>query len=309
MSSEQQKLTLVILAAGLGTRFGGDKQLTVISGLDCTIMELNILDAIKAGVTHVVFVISQKIKLEVETDILPRLPKNLDIKIAIQDIKNVPQSFKHLTIQRKKPWGTGHALLMAKPYVSGKAIVITADDYYGASAYQLLADALLNDNSSLTSNWSLIGYPILDTLSEEGGVNRGICQVNDQNHLKKVVEFLDIRIKNDKLTGLNGNKVRVNIPKNSLVSMTIWGFDMSLFEYLESGFLRFLSMHDSAVEKEYYLPDQIQNAIEKDQKKTLVLRTNESWLGMTYRSELISVTKKLNQIFKGSSKPCCQSNK
>jgi len=309
MSTEQDNLTLVILAAGLGTRFGGSKQLAQIEGLDRTIMELSISDAVQAGITHLVLVINQNIKTEIQTDILPRLPKSLDVKFAIQDINDIPQKFKHLSIERKKPWGTGHALLAAKPYVSGKAIVITADDYYGKSAYQLLAKELLTKMQESNSKWSLVGYPILDTLSEHGGVNRGICQVDELNHLKQVNEFLEITFQDNKLSGINSAQLRETISTDSLASMTIWGFDDTLFDYLEHGFVEFLSKYDSAVQKEYYLPDQIQKAIDTEQKKITVLRANESWLGMTYRSELNDITKKLNQIFKGSSIDSCQSNK
>jgi len=309
MSIEQNKLTLVILAAGLGTRFGGAKQLAQIEGLNRTIMELSISDAVLAGVTHLVLVINQNIKSEIEQDILPRLPQSLNVKLAIQDINNIPNKFKHLVSDRIKPWGTGHALLAAKPFVSGKAIVITADDYYGKSAYQLLANELLNKHNVKTSQWSLVGYPILDTLSEHGGVNRGICQVDDNNHLQQVNEFLEITYQDKYLSGLNSIKEREAIPTDSFASMTIWGFDDALFDYLERGFEAFLSKYDSAVQKEYYLPDQIQKAIDTENKKVTVLRANESWLGMTYRSELIDITKKLNQIFKGSSIESCQSNK
>jgi len=187
--------------------------------------------------------------------------------------------------------------------------VITADDYYGESAYKLLAKELLTQNKKNTSQWSLVGYPILDTLSEHGGVNRGICQVNEQNHLKQVIEFLEITYQENKLSGLNNDQVRESISADSLASMTIWGFDDSLFDHLERGFVEFLSKYDSAVEKEYYLPDQIQKVIDTEQKQVTVLRANEPWLGMTYRSELNDITKKLNQIFKGSSIERCQSNK
>jgi UTP-glucose-1-phosphate uridylyltransferase len=299
----------VILAAGLGTRFGGAKQLAKIIGLDRTIMELSISDAVEAGITHLVLVVNQNIKTEIETDILPRLPKSLNVKLAIQDSKNIPQHFKHFSFTRKKPWGTGHALLAAKPFVYGKAIVITADDYYGKSAYKLLTQELLREKPNNTSQWSLVGYPILDTLSEHGGVNRGICQLDEQSNLKQVVEFLEITYHESKLSGLNNRQVRQSIAIDSLASMTIWGFDDTLFDYLEQGFVEFLSKYDSAVEKEYYLPDQIQKAIDTEQKKVTVLRANESWLGMTYRSELNDITKKLNQIFKGSSIDSCQSNK
>ena len=309
MSTKQEKLTLVILAAGLGTRFGGSKQLAEIVGLDRTIMELSICDAVKAGITHLVLVINENIKTEIEQDVLPRLPTGLNVKLAIQDRKNIPLDFKNLAVERIKPWGTGHALLSAKPYVSGKAIVITADDYYGKSAYQLLANELLADRPNNNSQWSLVGYPILDTLSEHGSVNRGICQVDENKHLQQVNEFLEITYQENKLSGLNHTQVREAISTESLASMTIWGFDETLFDYLERGFVEFLSKYDSAVQKEYYLPDQIQKAIDTEQKKVTVLRANESWLGMTYRSELTDITKKLNQIFKGGSIDSCQSNK
>ena len=294
----QQDLTLIILAAGLGSRFGVTqpaekvKQLTPIVGLNRTIMELSIFDAVKAGVTKLVLVINQQIKVQVEADILPRLPPKLMVALAIQDTNDVPVEFKHLAKNRQKPWGTGHALLAAKPFVSGKAIVITADDYYGASAYQLMVKALQGDH------WCLLGYPIVETLSAEGGVNRGICQIDQQSHLTRVVEWLAIQYQGGQLTGLNKNQQREAIATDSLVSMTIWGFDRRLFDYLARGFVEFLSSNDSVVEKEYYLPDQIQQAIDTEQLKVKVLVADDRWLGMTYRSELADVTKQLNAVFR-----------
>lgn len=305
MTNKPQNLTLVILAAGLGSRFGSAKQLMPIAGLGRTIMELSIIDAVKAGVTQVVLVINPQIKAQVEEVILPRLPTHLTVHLAIQDIHDVPVEFKHLAQSRLKPWGTGHALLAAKPFVLGKAMVITADDYYGASAFSLLANALLTNH---LEHWCMLAYPVMNTLSEQGGVNRGICQIDANHHLKQVIEYLDIQYHHKTLTGLDCFGQRKPIATDSLVSMTLWGFDETLFDYLARGFCTFLSADDSVVEKEYYLPDQIQNAIETEHKKVTVLRAKEPWLGMTYRSELNDVTKQLNQIFKGSNSFCCESN-
>ncbi|MFT4925809.1 MAG: hypothetical protein ACI8WB_001904 [Phenylobacterium sp.] len=303
MTIKPQPLTLVVLAGGLGTRFGGAKQLTTIAGLDRTIMELSISDAVKAGVTAVVLVINPQIKSQVEAQILPRLPSHLTVHLAVQEIGNVPMQFKHLAKDRRKPWGTGHALLAARPFVSGKAMVITADDYYGASAYQLLANELRSDKPASEAHWSMVGYPIMDTLSAQGGVNRGICQLDKYSDLQQVVEYLDIQHQplhlplpqHSRLTGINPQGQRETIAADSLVSMTLWGFDQRLFDYLALGFAEFLSVDDSVVEKEYYLPDQIQNAIDTQQIKVSVLRANEPWLGMTYRSELNEVTEQLNK--------------
>ncbi|TVU83860.1 hypothetical protein FQP85_08795 [Pseudoalteromonas neustonica] len=290
---KKHHLSLVVLAGGLGTRFGGNKQIAEIAGLGCTIMELSIADAVAAGVTQVVLVINQAVRSEIEQVILPRLPMGIDVVLVEQRIDLVPEQFQLLAQQRSKPWGTGHALLCAKDHVHNPAIVITADDYYGASSFLLLAEHFKN----LTS-WAMVGYPIIDTLSDQGGVNRGVCQVKN-NQLIDVVEYLNIQHENGQIMGDNPQELREEIAVDALASMSFWAITPTFFDRLEAGFDEFLQKYDNGVRMEYYLPDQVQQAITSNQQIVTIYTAKESWYGVTYKSELQDVTGKLYELRHG----------
>ncbi len=287
----QRSLTLIVLAGGLGSRFGGNKQIAEIPKLGCTIMELSIQDAVKAGVSQVVIIINKKIRAEFEATILPRLPKSLEVNLVDQEINSVPSEFQQLADARQKPWGTGHALLCAKPYVNNPAIVITADDYYGESSF-----AIISEHFKQHSNWAMVGYPIKDTLSEEGGVNRGVCSVDSHQHLTDVVEYLDIKLENNVLKGNNPQGERLEIADEALGSMSFWGITPSIFNYLEKGFVEFLENTDNGVIKEYYLPNQIQLAVKNNRQVVTVYTAQEPWYGVTYKAELDAIADTLYQI-------------
>lgn len=263
------------------------------AGLGCTIMELSIADAVAAGVTQVVLVINQAVRSEIEQVILPRLPTGIDVVLVEQRIDLVPEQFQLLAQQRSKPWGTGHALLCAKDHVHNPAIVITADDYYGASSFLLLAEHFKN----LTS-WAMVGYPIIDTLSDQGGVNRGVCQVKN-NQLIDVVEYLNIQHENGQIMGDNPQGLREKIAVDALASMSFWAITPTFFDRLEAGFDEFLQKYDNGVRMEYYLPDQVQQAITSNQQIVTIYTAKESWYGVTYKSELQDVTGKLYELRHG----------
>ncbi|MGO2012246.1 MAG: nucleotidyltransferase family protein [Pseudoalteromonas sp.] len=287
------KLSLVVLAGGLGSRFGGNKQIAEIPGLGFTIMELSITDAYKAGVTQVVLVINQAVRAEIEQTILPRLPANLEVTLVEQRIADVPAEFSYLVAERAKPWGTGHALLSAKTQINNPFIVITADDYYGASSFKLLSEHFKKH-----SNWAMVGYPILDTLSLQGGVNRGVCQI-ENNLLVDVVEYLAIQNENGIIIGDSPTSSRKVISQRALGSMSFWGLTPKFFELLTTGFNEFLQKYDTAAKEEYYLPNQIQYAIKNNNQSVTVYTAQEPWYGVTYRSELQEVASKLYELRHG----------
>jgi dTDP-glucose pyrophosphorylase len=276
--------SLVILAGGLGSRFGGNKQLALLPGLNKTILELSIQDAFEAGIKHIVLVINQAIKYDVEQYILPRLDPELIVDLAIQSIDDVPDNYKKKALKRKKPWGTGHALLAAKPYVKSHFIVITADDYYGKSAFNTL---LLDWRKDQT--WRLLGYPLKSTLTEQGGVNRGICQLQG-NKLKSITEVLNIdtTFKGQTLTG-----EAIYLSGNEYTSMTIWTLDYGIFSQLERSFISFLDKNDSAIIGELFLPDQIQYLIDHNDQVVNLFAAKDCWLGVTYNNDLSKVAKQL----------------
>ncbi|MCG7534463.1 NTP transferase domain-containing protein [Pseudoalteromonas sp. OOF1S-7] len=287
--------TLVILAAGLGTRFGGNKQIAQLPDFNCTIMELSIQDAYAAGVRHLVLVINRQVRPLIEQQTLPRLPTALQVDLVEQAVDNLPSRFASKALSREKPWGTGHALLCAKPYIPGAAIVITADDYYGPGAYVQLvrhfADAGQND-------MAIVGYPLAQTLSQQGGVNRGICQTQD-DYLLEVVEYLDIQQDSTALSGVAPDGKRVNLSGTALASMTCWGVTQTLLKQLEIEFSQFLESYDSDVKSEYYLPDCIQSCIQQALFQIRVYSACDRWFGITYKEELKSVSGLLYELRHG----------
>ncbi|KAF7772277.1 hypothetical protein PCIT_a2320 [Pseudoalteromonas citrea] len=287
---------LVILAGGLGSRFGGNKQIAEIPGLECSIMELSIQDAHNAGVMEVVLVINSAIKSTVETRIIPRLPQRLTIHLVEQTIFDVPTKHLDKAKARVKPWGTGHALLAARDYITRPAIVITADDYYGPNAYVQLVTHFV-ETATDEHHMAMVGYPIKRTLSEQGGVNRGLCQL-DGDSLVSVKECLNIKIEKEQLLGeCAGETILIN--ENTLASMTFWGITPKLMTYLNHDFSRFLDSYDNVVKKECYLPDCIQACISLNEIHVTVYSAIDDWYGITFKEELDSVAGKLNELRHG----------
>ncbi|MEC4090412.1 NTP transferase domain-containing protein [Pseudoalteromonas rubra] len=292
---QRRSPTLVVLAAGLGTRFGGNKQIAILPDFNCTIMELSIQDAYAAGVRHVVLVINHQVRPLIEQQILPRLPDGLQVDLIEQALDNVPPRFVGNALLREKPWGTGHALLCAKSAIPGDAIVITADDYYGPSAYKQLVGHFAEPAQE---DMAIVGYPLGHTLSQQGGVNRGICQTH-KGRLLEVVEYLDIQHNNEVLSGVAPDGKRAALPETALASMTCWGITQTLLTQLEIGFSLFLENYDSDVKSEYYLPDCIQSCIQQGLLQVRVHSASDRWFGITYKEELKSVSGLLYELRHG----------
>ncbi|WP_234398767.1 NTP transferase domain-containing protein [Pseudoalteromonas sp. T1lg88] len=275
-------ISLVVLAGGLGSRFGGAKQIAPLPGVNRTIMELSIEDAYHAGIRHLVLVINAAVRAYIEQEILPKLPADLEVTLVEQRLEDVPAEYAQRAAQRQKPWGTGHALLCAKEAVIDKAIVITADDYYGSLAYKQLVQHFKHSD-----NWACVAYPLQQTLSEQGGVNRGICALNELQQLVRVDEVLNIQYQEDgTLVGLNDKGQARTLASDALASMTFWGIDKRLFTILAENFADFLGHHDKGNAKEYYLPDQIQYGIDQHLAVVEVYAAKQAWMGMTYKDEL-----------------------
>lgn len=279
-------VSLVILAGGLGRRFGGNKQLAEVPGIGKTLLELSIQDAFDAGIRHLVLVVNAAIKETVEAHILPRLNPNLSVDLATQSISDVPPHYQQKSSVREKPWGTGHALLAAKSFVKPHFVVITADDYYGKLAFSTLLNDWQNNGC-----WRLLGYPLVSTLTSQGGVNRGICELNG-TLLNKITEVLNID------ADLNGETLsgdKVSLSPEVYASMTIWALSYKIFTQLEDGFIDFLKEHDSAINGEFFLPDQIQYLIAEHGQIVELLPAKDLWLGVTYSDDLHHVAAQLSE--------------
>lgn len=291
MSTAPSSISLIILAAGLGSRFGGNKQLAEIPQLNRTIFELSIYDAYQAGIRHLVLVINEQILEVIQQQILPRIPKKMTVDLAIQTIEDLPVQYLNYGQTRTKPWGTGHALLAAKDIIRDKAIVITADDYYGKQAYTDLCQ-----QAAKSDDWAMLAYPLKQTLSSIGGVNRGICQLDNNGYLASIFEVLNISQQKDHYIGFSNNEA-MSLSPSMLVSMTIWLVDKRFFPLLEHNFTQFLANYQPENQSEYFLPDQIQAAINQKLAKMNVLTAQDNWLGVTYKDEFIKVSHQLRDIF------------
>lgn len=266
-------LTLVVLAAGMGSRFGGLKQLQPVGENGEFILDYSVSDAVNAGFNKVVYIIKKEHEEDFRTTIGKRTEKIIKTEYAYQDINDLPEGFS-VPEGREKPWGTGHALLCAKDKVNTPFAVINADDYYGTNSMKIVADALKEDVPAC-----MVGFKLGNTLSENGTVSRGVCEVKD-GYLAKVTEH----------TALDKNS---GIPLDTLVSMNMWGLQPSIFDELEKGFVEFLKNNDNPLKGEYFLPGLVDSMISRDMLEVKMLTTDDKWYGMTYKEELEMVKQAL----------------
>ncbi len=284
--------TLVILAAGLGSRFGGNKQLAEFGERKLTLMEYNIINAVRAGFNDVVFVIRPQLEDVFKDKILPRLPKKISYKLIFQNLKTLPQGCK-VTTDRTKPLGTAHAVWCCHKVIKSSFAVINADDYYGAQAF----DLLLRESTHNPNHHLMVAYHIQNTLSDFGGVNRGLCQLTESNTLISIKECEDISKSADKITGkMASQESRISINENSLISMNCWFFTPDIFDELAKEMHLILNSSNSHT-KECYLPDVVMKQIQLKNKQVTVLSTIEHWFGLTYPEDTALVDKKITAIF------------
>ena len=278
------KTTLLIMAAGIGSRFGTEiKQLEPVDASNHIIMDYSIHDAIEAGFNHVVFIIRKDIEKEFKEVIGDRIAKicekhNVTVDYAFQDINNIPGS---LPEGRTKPWGTGQAVLAAKSVINTPFIVINADDYYGKEGLKTVHDYLVNGGKSCVA-----GFVLKNTLSDNGGVTRGICKMDEDGNLTEVVET-----KNIVKTANGAEADGAVIDTDSLVSMNMWGLTPDFLEVLEEGFKEFFEKEvpGNPLKAEYLIPTFIGELLAEDKMSVKVLRSDDTWYGMTYHEDVISV--------------------
>ena len=290
--------TLVIMAAGLGSRFGsGIKQLEPFGPNGEIIMDYSIYDALAAGFNKIVFIIRRSLEKDFKEVIGNRIEKIANVVYAYQELDDLPAGFT-VPEGRTKPWGTGQAILCCKDIVDEPFIVINADDYYGKEAFVKLHDYLINPAPvSEALNFCMAGFILGNTLSDNGSVTRGICHVNSKKHLLGVKETHDI-YKTENGAGVpNGTGGFTPIDPKSIVSMNMWGFTPELFDILEKGFSNFLSdITRDGLKAEYLIPTVVDALIKNGTAQVTMLETNDKWFGVTYREDKENVVKSLRKL-------------
>ncbi len=287
------KPTLVILAAGVGSRYGGLKQLDTFSDQGDTILDFSIYDAIQAGFGKVVFIIRKSIEEDFKAFFNPKLEGKIDVEYVFQETDSIPERFKENN--REKPWGTGHALLMAKDAVTENFAVINADDFYGREAFEGIAEALRNTDKNSTS-FNMMGYVLKNTISDYGFVSRGECTVNHEGFLAGIVERTHIEKVNGELMFKDVNETLKPISEETIVAMNFFGFTPKYFDISESMFEAFLEKNYKEPKAEFFIP-LVVNTLIVDKTATMeVLKSNARWFGVTYKEDKPYVTSEIQKL-------------
>lgn len=295
------KPTLLVLAAGMGSRYGGLKQLDGLGPNGETIMDYSVYDAVRAGFGKVVFVIRASFEKEFKEIVLKKYEGVIETEVVFQDITDVPKGSTYNS-ERTKPWGTNHAVLMGKTAVKEPFAVINADDFYGKESFQVLAD-FLNSVQDQKGNYCMIGYRVGNTLSESGSVSRGVCEVDAQDNLTNVVERTSIEQKGDTIYFVDENGKDVSIEKNTPVSMNMWGFTPDYFDYTEDYFKAFLKEYGQELKSEFFIPLLVNDLIVSQKATCKVLDTPSKWFGVTYAEDRPEVVNKIKQLIADGTYP------
>ncbi len=281
-------ITLLVMAAGMGSRYGGLKQLDSVGPNQETIIDYSVYDAIRAGFEKVVFVIRKEFYKEFKSLITDKYFGKIRVEYAFQDLENLPGNFT-CPEERKKPWGTGHAILSAKDIIQEPFVAINGDDFYGLESFQVVADYYQNGGSEL----SMVAFQLDNTLSDFGSVTRGLCTLKE-NKLNTIIETgglikLEEGLRSDRNIHLNGKEP---------VSMNVWGFTPDIFGFLDSMFFQFLKEEGDALKSEFLIPSVVNNLIQTDKKSVHILHSSEKWFGVTYKEDKSYVMKEIKKLIK-----------
>jgi NDP-sugar pyrophosphorylase family protein len=271
---------LLILAAGMGNRYGGLKQIDAVGPGGETIIDYSIYDALQAGFRKLVFVIRKDIEQQFKEAIGARFGKRTTVEYAFQELDMLPSRFS-VPAGRTKPWGTMHAILTAESAICEPFAVINADDYYGPEGYRALAQHL----QSGTMDYAMVGFVLRNTLSAFGAVSRGVCQISDDDFLQGVVELTNIERDGAHVRNIGAAGRTTRLTGNEVISMNMWGFTPRIFRQLREHFQKFLELNISNIQSESYLPSVVNELVHAGEARVKVLRTNDSWAGVTYRED------------------------
>ena len=283
-------ITLVVMAAGMGSRFGGLKQIEPIGPKGEAILDFSVYDAVKAGFTKVVFVIKHAIEKDFKEFVGNRIEKKVKVEYVFQEIDKLPEGY-NCPEGREKPWGTAHAILCCKDVVKEPFAVVNADDFYGRSAFVKMAEFLKSDSD----DYAMVGFRLVNTLTENGYVSRGVCDI-EKGELKSVTERT--KIMDCKYTEDDG-ATWTALPEDTVVSMNLWGFRPDVFRFIETGFKKFLDEKIDVPKSEYYLPTVVSERIEKGEKSVKVLIAEDKWYGVTYKEDKQVVVDAIGKMVAG----------
>ncbi|MDP6169564.1 MAG: sugar phosphate nucleotidyltransferase [Candidatus Marinimicrobia bacterium] len=268
-------ITLLIMAAGMGSRYGGLKQLDPVGPNGETIIDYSVYDAIRAGFSKVVFIIRREFEVEFRSQITDKYEGSIKVEFAFQELNDLPNDFK-CPEGRLKPWGTGHAILTAAGLINEPFVAINGDDFYGLESYEIVADYYHNGGDS----FSMVAFELGNTLSDFGGVTRGLCTV-DNDLLATVIETGELK----RIGGGVSSDRDIELDGTEPVSMNVWGFTPDLFGHLRSMFEDFLENEGEEMKSEFLIPSVINALIQTETKNVKVLRTGSSWFGVTYKED------------------------
>ena len=280
------KSTLLIIAAGMGSRYGGLKQIDPVGPNGEIIIDYSMFDAVKAGFEKIVFVIRHHFEEVFREKIGSKLDDIVETAYAFQELDSCLEDF-NLPEDREKPWGTGHAILVAKDVINEPFAVINADDYYGPRSLQVMKDYLSHSSKINQDHYAMVGFILRNTLSEHGHVARGVCEVGQEMLLEKVVERLGIKKATNGATFIEEDGTEYMLRGDEIVSMNLWGFHPSIFKHLQIQFDNFLRTKGNELKSELFIPSAVDQLIHDGQVTAKVLTTDDRWFGVTYKKDML----------------------
>lgn len=292
------KPVLLVLAAGLGSRYGGLKQFDPVGPSGEIIVDYSVYDAIRAGFGKVVFLIRKSMEKTFRETVSNKYEGKIKVDYAFQETDAIPAGFL-IPEERNKPWGTAHAVLTAKDVIINEPFaVINADDFYGRAGFKLLADYLVDTpfETNGVANFAMSGFILKNTLSEHGTVARGVCRVNSEGYLSDIVELTKISRCGDATKNLAEDEAVIDLSGDEIVSLNMWGFTPAIFTHLESQFIEFLNEKIDIPKSEFFIPSVVDRMIKEKSAKVKVLESSDSWFGVTYRNDKPMVVARIREL-------------
>lgn len=289
------KPTLLILAAGMGSRYGGLKQLDHLGPNGETIMDYSVKYAIEAGYGKVVFVIRKSMEADFKEFILSKYCDKIACEYVFQELDTLPAGFS-VNPERVKPYGTAHAILVAKDAIYEPFTVINADDFYGRNSFQVMSDFLQKTDCQSERNFAMVGYQLKNTLSENGSVSRGVCVADSNHHLASITEMTKISRTGNGIQNLGDDGTITHLDENTVVSMNFWGFTPFFFQCLNELFVEFLQKNNDNPKSEFQIPTVINHFLNNKTAEIEVLVTDSQWFGVTYKEDRPVVVEKLKNL-------------